>query len=395
MTNTTTAPALDAATLLERARDLVPLLREHAREAEDIRRMTPPVEQALREGGFFRIMQPKRYGGAQATMREFLEITTELGRGDPAASWVVMIINDATYVASMCSEQVQDDMWAGGGDAAVSAVLTPTSTAQATETGYRVSGNWRSNSGAYQSQWTICAFPLPDDPNDVGFGLIPNTELEIVDTWEMAGMAGTGSHSAVAEDVDVPHHRVFRMSALATAALKPAYPHLEPEYLGSPLTAFCVPLLGPTLGAAKAALEYTIAAMSKEKPIAYSFYQRTVDAPSYRLNVGDAASRIDSAIMHAQRAADVADGFTTMTDFPPEISRAQVRRDLAASATYAREAVDLLLNAQGPGAFALANPVQRAWRDLSTAVRHPHLNVDVSREIYASALLGYEQPAPF
>lgn len=74
----------------------------------------------------------------------------------------------------------------------------------------------------------------------------------------------------------------------------------------------------------------------------------------------------------------------------------RVRSDIATAATRCRQAVGLLLNVAGAGSFAQANPLQRIWRDLEIISRHGLVNVDIGREIYGRALLGYRgagQPA--
>jgi alkylation response protein AidB-like acyl-CoA dehydrogenase len=112
------------------------------------------------------------------------------------------------------------------------------------------------------------------------------------------------------------------------------------------------------------------------------------------LSVADAASLIDTARLHAYRAADdldcaAEDGrVLTVTD------RARVRMDTAVAATRAREAVDVLLSVAGASSFALASPLQKIWRDLGTATRHGTVNPNLAREIYGRARLGFEeQPA--
>ncbi|MFE3999345.1 acyl-CoA dehydrogenase family protein [Nocardioides sp. YIM B13467] len=378
--------------LIERARSLVPLLAEHADATEKARRLVPEVEQALRDAGMFKLTVPRRFGGHQADMRTYIAVTSELARGCSSAAWVTMILGGGAFSTSLFSDRAQMDVWGEAPDAAVAGVLTPSATSRKVEGGHVVSGRWMWNSGCYNAQWTVLAAPINDENGqmvDLGLLLVPYSDLTIEDTWYVAGMQGTGSNTAVGDEIFVPDHRIISMLGLSVGQHASEHPE-EVEYQAPPVTALTLAILGPQLGIAQAALERTRETLAKGKPIAYSTYQRSIDAPSYQLNFADATSLIDTAKLHAFRAADDIDAWGRAGEFPADLGRARVRMDIAVAATRLREAVDLLLNIGGAGSFAQANPINRIWRDLETASRHGYINSDLSREIYARALLGIE-----
>ncbi|MFF0284466.1 acyl-CoA dehydrogenase family protein [Rhodococcus aetherivorans] len=381
------------AELLDKARRIVPLLAEHADYADRNRRLAPEVEVALRDGGFFMLTQPRRFGGHQANVRTYLEVCAELARGCSSAAWVAMIVGGGNYATSLYREQAQNEVWGTDPNAAVVGVLTPSATTRKVEGGQLISGRWGFASGCLQAQWIVAASPVADETGtvvDQALMLMPMSELSIEDTWFVAGMRGTASNTVVAKDVFVPDHRILSMSKAAASEYASEFTD-EAEYRTHAISALTLAIVGPQLGMAQAALDRTLASVAKGKPIAYSFYQRSIDAPSYQLNIADAASLIDRARLVAFRAAEDLDN-AGLTGIPLDLlGRARVRMDMGQAVKMCREAVDLLLNVGGAGSFAEANPLQRIWRDLETASRHGNINMDLGREVYARALLGIEE----
>ncbi|MFX5756354.1 hypothetical protein ABTE27_20635, partial [Acinetobacter baumannii] len=53
------------ATMIAKARSLVPQLRERAARTEELRHLPPETERDLHDAGLFRMLQPKRVGGAE------------------------------------------------------------------------------------------------------------------------------------------------------------------------------------------------------------------------------------------------------------------------------------------------------------------------------------------
>jgi alkylation response protein AidB-like acyl-CoA dehydrogenase len=106
--------------------------------------------------------------------------------------------------------------------------------------------------------------------------------------------------------------------------------------------------------------------------------------------VAEAAMKIDTAILHAQRAADDLDRAAAEGRHPDLAARARVRIDTALVAKYCREAVELLVAAHGTSSLADANRLQRLWRDVHTASHHAITEWQVNLEVYGKALLGVE-----
>ena len=98
-------------------------------------------------------------------------------------------------------DQVQDEVFADP-DVRICGTLAPTGTATPKDGGIVVSGSWAFNSGAAHSGWKLLSAILPtaDGGAEPIMALVPIGDLTLVDDWDVAGLRGTGSVTAVAEE---------------------------------------------------------------------------------------------------------------------------------------------------------------------------------------------------
>lgn len=385
--------AVRADELLARARELGPMLAAHAERGERDRRLAPEVVDALRDAGLFKLTAPRRAGGYEVDVRTFLDVCAEVSRGDGSAGWVMMLMNTGGYLMGFFGDRARDDVYGYDPDAAVSAQLAPSATARPVEGGYAVDGRWAWASGSHWAQWNLGSIPIVDERGeltDLRQVLVPTSELTIEDTWFAAGMAGTASNTFVAEEVFVPEYRTLSIFGLVRGAGRSEHAD-EPLYRAAGHLPLVLGHAAPMLGLARAAFGRVLATVQRDKPVAASVYQRSIDSPSYRLSIADAAALIDSADLHVHRSADQIDAAARAGAGLDTVARTRIRSDVATAALRCREAVGLLLNVAGASAFASADPMQRMWRDLEIICRHALVNVDLAREMYGRALLGIEE----
>jgi 3-hydroxy-9,10-secoandrosta-1,3,5(10)-triene-9,17-dione monooxygenase len=228
----------------------------------------------LSAGGFFRLAVPRRFGGLEADARTLIEVCARLARGCGSSSWIVNIVAGASFIAARFSDEAREDIWGADPGAVVCATLTPTGTARSTEDGLLVEGSWQFASGIHHAQWVIAGVQVLDqggEPVGVELVLLPVGELEVQLTWQVAGMKGTGSDSYTAAGVLVPRHRTLSMAELFAGGHASSRPE-EPRYTGALSGYLALPLLGPILGLAQAALELTHERLSKGEPLSVSLY---------------------------------------------------------------------------------------------------------------------------
>jgi 3-hydroxy-9,10-secoandrosta-1,3,5(10)-triene-9,17-dione monooxygenase len=148
-------------------------------------------------------------------------------------------------------------------------------------------------------------------------------------------------------------------------------------------------LAGSQLGVARAALDHVVSRAGTRGITHTTFVSQAVSA-GFQMLVAEAAIKIDTAVLHAQRAADDLDRAAEAGRHMDLTGRARVRMDTALVAKHCRDAVELLVQAHGTSSLADSNPMQRLWRDVHTASHHAITEWQVNLEVYGKALLGVE-----
>jgi 3-hydroxy-9,10-secoandrosta-1,3,5(10)-triene-9,17-dione monooxygenase len=367
----------ERAELIAAARELVPLLRSHAAETERRGKLTPEVDAALRAGGFYTLTAPRRFGGREAGVRTVVDVFAELARGCGSSSWVGNIYCGSAIIASLFDDQARGDIWGTDAHAAVSAALknATSNSVRSAPGGIRVSGEWRYASGIHQAQWVLLRVLVDAGSTrepDARLALVPACDIEVKDSWDVAGMEGTGSDSVVVRDVFVPEYRTVAARRLR----------------GSRQRWLRVSLAGPITGMAQGALEHVLETLAGGKPITGSTYTDAVRSPSVQLGIAEAASLIDTARLHAYRAAADIEAASIEGRRLDDAARARIRMDNGVVTQRCREAMERLLDIGGASGFRRSNPLQRFWRDLATGSRHAGVSTSRGRETYGRALLG-------
>jgi alkylation response protein AidB-like acyl-CoA dehydrogenase len=382
---------MDRQTLIERAASVRSILEANAEQTDALRRLADGNVEALRSTGLCKLMVPQRFGGYQTDIHTYIEVMSEIGRGCGSTSWVASLINVCAWLASLFPEQAQRDVWGPNPDAWVAGSLAPLGNAVPVDGGWRVTGKWPWASGSLHAQWAACGIHINNDKGEMvnlGLSLMPMSEVTVEDTWFMVGMKGTGSNTIVANDVFVPTHRFL------------PYPKaFHGEYLTEhkdevvyraafvPLTVLI--LAGSQLGVARAALDLAKQWAGK-RGITHTTFKSQSESAGFQILLADAAMKIDTAFLHAYRAADDLDRAAGDARLMSLEERARVRLDTALVAKTCREAVELLVQAHGTSSLADWNRMQRLWRDVHVASHHAITEWQVNLEIYGKAMLGIE-----
>ena len=383
-------PAPDFAELKARAEALIPVLRERAPRAEELRRLPDETIADLHRTGLFRVLQPKRVGGSELPFRSLVELVAIISRGDASTGWVLANLAAHHWLAAMWPEQAQDEVWGVSPDHLIgSALIFPRGRARPVEGGYRLSGRWGFSSGVDAAAWNLVGGIVQDEEGG-GSGprifLMPASDYTVIDTWHAIGLAGTGSNDVTVEDVFVPAYRTLAVDQIVGgpnpgSEVNPSVLYQLPAIS---LFAFCI--AGVSLGIAQGAIEHFVET-TRTRLSAYSG-RNVADFNTVQVHVAEAAALADAAraIMLGdcdEATASVAAGITP--DLP---QRARYRRDGAFAASLCTKAVDVLFSATGGGAIYARNPLQRAFRDVHAANAHYVLNWDINGAMYGRVALG-------
>ncbi|WP_040701161.1 oxidoreductase [Nocardia vinacea] len=375
--------------VLARIKELTPLIRKNAADGDSARRVSEETIAALKEAGAFRILAPRRAGGLETSSRALLDVTSAIAEADGGAAWIVMISNTNAWIAALKGGNAFEEMYAASPDLIVAGVLAPSGTVRKVAGGYRVNGRWPYASASLHADWATNGALLVDDDgqvlDQVGIAM-PRADFQVEDTWYVAGMRATGSNTIVAEDVFVPDTHVSSLLPIMTGEYISEHPD-APLYRSAMTSFMNVAVLGPQLGLGRAALEL-VRTKAAEKALAYTTITRQADSVAFQMLVAEAAMKIETAHLHAYRAADDIQAHADAGVFPELIARARIRGDVAITLRSINEALNILLDAHGAASFAEVNAMQRIWRDSNVAARHAVTLPHVSMETYGKALLG-------
>src|SRR5246500_138642 len=97
--------------LLARAEALIPVLRERAPRAEQLRRLPDETIADLHSSGLFRMLQPARVGGSELPYRALYELTSVIGRGCGATAWVLANLAAHHWLLGMWAPEAQGEIW--------------------------------------------------------------------------------------------------------------------------------------------------------------------------------------------------------------------------------------------------------------------------------------------
>ncbi|GAA1988522.1 acyl-CoA dehydrogenase family protein [Amycolatopsis minnesotensis] len=377
------------AELVERAAKLRPLIASNADRAD--RERTVPAENvaALAESGLLSLLRPARYGGLQTDLRTLLEVSREIGRACGSTSWVTTLFNVNSWFVGLFPARAQDDVWADTPQSRVAGVISPSGTAAAANGGYLVSGRWAPASGSAHADWAMLGVKRPDaegTTDATGLVLVPMSELTVEDTWFVSGMRGTASNTLIGKDIFVPAHRFHSTPDAVEGHYATPYTE-EALYRSAFVPVATLVLAGPQLGLAEAAVDI-LREKAPQRSLSQTFYDIQAEAPFVQQAAAAAASLVDSAQLHAYRAAADIDEAAHHAILPDYDARARIRMDAAVAAAHAREAISLVCSAQGASSFGESNPLQRIWRDSETGSRHGGLRSDVASDAYGKSLFG-------
>jgi alkylation response protein AidB-like acyl-CoA dehydrogenase len=385
-----TAPTVQE--LVDRSRELKPLLSKNGPLGETNRRVVEESIEAARNAGLFKVCTPKRYGGWEMNTRAMLDVSSAVAEADGGTAWVVNLNNICCWLTSLFPVKAQDEVFGVNPDACISGVLNPTATATKVDGGYRVTGQWHYNSGGWHSQWAVLGLPIVNDAGetiDQGLALFPMSDLEQVDTWFVAGMKSSGSISLKANNAFVPHHRVLSVPRAIEGDYPTEMRSQEALYRSAFVPILAIILVGPILGLGRAALDF-VRQKANSRTIAYTFFEKQTASVAFQLQVADAAMMIDTAHFHAYRAADDIDTAAARGVYPDMLTRARVRADTGYVVEKITQAIDKLLFAHGSAGFADVSPLQRIWRDAAVGSRHAVVLPPIGYELYGKALLRVE-----
>jgi alkylation response protein AidB-like acyl-CoA dehydrogenase len=354
--------------LLDAAREIAPIIRAHSDEAERERRLSQPVLKALRESGLLRMTTPRSLGGLETDPVTRALVAEEIGRHDSAAAWTLENPLDWAFFCSRLPDQGVEEIYSRGADILIAAQFGRPLKATSANGGYRISGRAPFVSNCYDADW-ISSTVLVDDESagnepEMRMVYFPSAECEIIDTWDVMGMRGTGSNDISVTDVYVPRTRTFPMA-----------PDFESgNHYRGPL--YRLPLVGaaasgiptPMLGVARRALDEVTELARTKNPVASSGLLKERASAQVQLGRAEAILRSGRLLL----LETLSEAWRRCVDGEPHSleQRADLLLAMAHAMTSSVQAVDLACSIAGTSAFRATSPLERCFRDVQTMRHH-------------------------
>jgi 3-hydroxy-9,10-secoandrosta-1,3,5(10)-triene-9,17-dione monooxygenase len=203
----------EPATLVARARAMIPALKARAAEGEADRKIPDATIREFKDAGFFDILKPKRWGGFEMEPQVFYEVQMAVAEGCMSSAWVLGVVGVHPLQLGLFPLEAQEDVWGQDASVLVSSSYQPVGKVEKAEGGYYLSGQWAFSSGCQHCDWAFLGaliFPEAGGPPEYRTFLVPRSDYTILDTWHTFGLKATGSHDVKVERAFVPEHRTHK-----------------------------------------------------------------------------------------------------------------------------------------------------------------------------------------
>lgn len=372
---------------------------EHQEEADELGRLPDETAKRLKETGLVRLLQPKDFGGYEADPRDFLSAVMDVGRYCPSSGWVAGVVGVHPWELAFNDERVQEEVWGDDPDTWFASPYAPSGMAVRVDGGYVVNGHWKFSSGTDHCSWVVLGAivgdekGVPVDPLGMLHIMVPRDDYQILDdSWNVMGLAGTGSKDVVVNGAFVPDYRaidVYKvMNGEAATEAGRTQPLYQLPWSAIFPNAVSAGVIGIAEGVLRCALDY------QKGRVSVAGVAQASDSYS-RTAIGEAASDIRSArtqiLYNIGEMYEALQNGHTLT----MAQRVAARRDQIRVAWRAAAAADEVYARCGGNAIRLDQPLQRFWRGMHAGLNHAIFVPGPTYDAAAGMLMGFEPEGLF
>lgn len=370
--NEAPAAAPSPSDLIERARAMIPVLKARASRCTAERRVPTETMREMHEAGFFRILQPRRWGGYEMEPNVFFEVQKLIAEGCMSTGWVLGVVGGHPYQLALFPHQAQEDVWGEDDTVLMSSSYQPVGKVERVDGGYRISGHWGFSSGSEHCNWVLLGAMIPPvnagDPPDMRTFLVPRSDYRIEDAWYTFGLQGTGSQDIVLENAFVPEHRTHK-SIDGFLCANPGQAENDGPLFRLPWAQVFVRLVSTAaIGGTTAALNGATEIMESRVSTNTGRASKTDPLLINAIARGRAQINEMEAVLHRNMEALMARA-TAGEDIPMQ-DRAMYRYQSASVARRCADIVDDLMPLLGGRAIYNSSPLVQPWLDLNAARQH-------------------------
>lgn len=378
--------------VMDGVRDLLPTFRERADEAERLRVVPEASVKELQATGFFKTLQPKRYGGHEGSPLDFFTMVRDIAGACGSTGWISSVLGVHPWQIALFDDKAQQAVWGEDPDTLVSSSYAPTGKATVTDGGYQLSGKWSFSSGCDHAQWVLLGglvFNADGQVVDFKTFLLPREKYEIKDVWNVVGLRGTGSNDIVVAETFVPEEFTLSMGDTGRC-FGPGQAVNGSDLYKLPFhSLFTTTISTPIIGMAYGAYTEHVGMQQSRVRAAYLGEKASLD-PFAAVRIARAGSEIDAAWALTMNNIRDEQALVAAGEKIPLGLRLKVRRDQVLGTQRAIDAIDALFEASGGRALAEGTYLQRAWRDAHAGRVHAANDPERALQMYGAHEFGHK-----
>lgn len=378
--------------VLDGVRDILPALRERAEETERLRQVPEASVKELEETGFFRMLQPKRFDGLEADPVDFFTGVSLIASACGSTGWISSVLGVHPWQVALFHDDAQQAVWGADTSVRLSSSYAPTGKAVVAEGGYKLSGRWSFSSGSAHATWVLLGglvFDAEGNVIDFKTFMVPRDKYEIVDVWNVVGLAGTGSNDIVVEETFIPEAFTLSMSDTGRC-FGPGQEQNPSDLYKLPFhSLFTTTITSPIVGMARGAYAEHVEMQQARVRAAYLGEKASSD-PFAAVRIARASSEIDAAWALCMSNIREEQALVAKGEKIPLSLRLRVRRDQVLGTQRAIDAIDELFEASGGRALANGTYLQRAWRDAHAGRVHAANDPERALLMFGNSEFGHK-----
>lgn len=377
--------------VIARAQALIPVLRERADEVEKNRMVSKETIQDFQKAGFFKILQPKRWGGYEMSPNVLNKVLMELGRGCPSSAWNVMVLGVHPFEVGLLDSRVGDELWVEDSTVLVSSSYAPFGKVTVVEGGYQLDGEWLTSSGCDHAAGGAFLGGRVLENGEMVFRSfwVKAEDLEIVDDWYVVGLAGTGSKKLIVKNAFVPTYRSHVIGAYEEST----HGQVNNLYKMPFFFVFYAAVSSVIVGMARGMADMYIEHMVPRENLNQAVGAATKD-PFVKQRLGAANAKILGAASRVLHNTEEAWQYASRGELVPLEVRVKHFATNQFTGGECFEAAHALFKKTATRGVWLSSPMQRQMRDILVAANHITQNEDNIGELFGGLLLGAELPVP-
>lgn len=383
--------------MIHRATAMRQTLRDRQAATEEAGRILDVTNDEFVKAGFYRVVQPRRFGGYEFDLMTYVKVMSEISRGCPSSGWVLALTSGHPIILADHPEPAQIEAYGRDGEYRCPSLGSPIPVQRAPG-GYVVSGCWDYASGCDIATHIMVGGLVPQEggaPKPV-LMLVDRKDYTIIDNWDMAGMQGTGSRRVTVENLFIPEHRVSPLAMWVGASGKKV--HENPMYNGRKAAFFMIEGGAVLAGIARGMLDL-YDELLRNKPMRFAPKTKLMEHQEFQHYFGMCQAALDCAEAALFKAVqDYMDACKAQVERGVEFTEEEDRRLfllVQQGAKLAYEAADRIFSTAGTQVYQNKSMLGRYYRDITCLRTHFTVQIERTAVNFARLHFGYPALSPF